>query len=349
MNPTGRPLLHHPRPPGVDTLHHTPRRGLDAIPDPRHRAMIASILASGLVEQMIARTDDFDPPVDHAQAARNAALLTAELAASGVDFPAATVRDITRMRALMVPIADDAPALAVDRVWVFTTNVDDVCCHDPAEAAAILRAGLLPGEPPSSPNTRYIRHMFDELARFCDPTVLAVLKTFFHNAVTGVLMEAEFTPEASDGVDSDFVRAFNGFSQFWFAMLQFTDPCLAAHRNRAFWAAALSSCVAFLNDVNDVLSCYKEAVHGADFLASRPYRQAVSEGIPYLTAYRRSLDGGLAAYRRILDLADEEQRPHLERYMTGFAYWHFHCPRYRWQDLYPGLREAGPTTLSGTA
>ncbi|MBD0695337.1 hypothetical protein BG452_19995 [Streptomyces sp. CBMA123] len=155
-------------------------------------------------------------------------------------------------------------------------------------------------------------------------------------------MEAEFTPDASDGQDSDFVRVFNGFSQFCFAIVQFTDPCLHADRNRAFWAAALSSCVAFLNDVNDVLSCYKEAVHGADFLASRPYRQAVSEGIPYLTAYRRSVESGLTAYRRILGLADTEQRPHPERYMTGFAYWHLHCPRYRWQDVYPGLAALRP-------
>ncbi|MFD4908517.1 isoprenoid biosynthesis enzyme family protein [Kitasatospora purpeofusca] len=338
MDPTVRPLLRHPLPPGVDTLRHTARRGLDAIPDPRHRAMIASVLSSGLVEQMIARTDSFTaPPADLAQAAADADLLTAELAAFGVDLPAATVRNITQMRALMVPIADDALALAVDRIWVFSTNADDVCCHDPDEAAAMLRAGLLPEALPASPNTRYVRHMFHEIAPFCEPTFLAVFKSFFHNALTGVLMEAEFDPEASDGVDSDYVRVFNGFSQFWFVTLQFTDPCLAAHRNRAFWAAAMSSCVAFLNDVNDVLSCYKEAVHGADFAVSRVYRKVVREDIPYLTAYRRTLDGGLAAHRRITGLATEEQRPYLDRYMTGYAYWHLHCRRYRWQDVYPDL------------
>ncbi|MCX4683296.1 hypothetical protein OG401_03045 [Kitasatospora purpeofusca] len=245
MDPTVRPLLRHPLPPGVDTLRHTARRGLDAIPDPRHRAMIASVLSSGPVEQMIARTDSFTaPPADLAQAAADAGPLTAELAAFGVDLPAATVRNITQMRALMVPIADDALALAVDRIWVFSTNADDVCCHDPDEAAAMLRAGLLPEALPASPNTRYVRHMFHEIAPFCEPTFLAVFKSFFHNALTGVLMEAEFDPEASDGVDSDYVRVFNGFSQFCFVTLQFADPCLAAHRNRAFWAAAMSSCAA---------------------------------------------------------------------------------------------------------
>ncbi|MET8542147.1 hypothetical protein ABZW03_16035 [Kitasatospora sp. NPDC004799] len=337
MNPTDRRPIRHPRPPGVDTLRHTPQRGLDAVPDPRHRGMVADVLASGLVDGMIASTEGFDPPVDTARARADAELLTAEFAAFGVTVPRATANHITLMRALMVPVADDALALALDRIWVFTTDVDDVCSHDPAEAGAVLRAGLLPGHGASSPTARYIRHMFDEIARFCDPTFLAAYKTFFYNAVTGVLMEAEFTPEASDEVDSDFVRVFNGFSQFWFTSLQFTDPCLSAHRHRAFWSAALSSGVAFLNDVNDVLSFYKEAVHGGDFTASRIHRRAVSEGIPYLDAYRRSLDSGLAAYRRVLDLATDEQRPYLDRYMTAFAYWHFHCRRYRWQDVYPGL------------
>ncbi|MFJ7067793.1 hypothetical protein [Streptomyces sp. NPDC101115] len=299
--------------------------------------MVASVLASGLVDEMIAFTETFDPPVNLAQAKADADILTAEFAAFGVTVPSITTNHITLMRALMVPIADDALALALDRIWVFTTNTDDVCCHDPAEAEAILRAGMLTEQCAASPNARYIRHMFSQIARFCDPTFLAVFKTFFYNAVTGVLMEAEFTPEASDEVDSDFVRVFNGFSQFWFTSLQFTDPCLEAHHDRAFWSAALSSCVAFLNDVNDVLSFYKEAVHGQDFLASRIYRRSVSENIPYFAAYRRSLDSGLAAYRRVLDLATDEQRPHLDRYMTAFAYWHFHCRRYRWHDIYPGL------------
>ncbi len=299
--------------------------------------MVAGVLSSGLVDRLIAHVETFDPPANFAQARAHADLLDTEFAAFGVTVPSATTDNVTLMRTLMMPIADDALALAVDRIWVFTTYVDDVCCRNRAEAGAVLRAGMLPEVPTPSSNARYIRHMFDEVARFCDPTFLAVFKTFFYNGMTGVLMEAEFTPETSDEVDSDFVRVFNGFSQFWFASLQFTDPCLSAHRNRAFWSAALSSCVAFLNDINDVLSFYKEAVSGEDFIASLIYRRSVSENIPYLAAYRRSLEGGVAAYRRVLDLATDEQRPHLDRYMTAFAYWHFHCRRYRWQDIYPAL------------
>ncbi|WP_169811282.1 FAD-dependent oxidoreductase [Nocardia anaemiae] len=334
---TGRPPIRHLRPPGLDVLHFSGRRALAAVPDAGHRAMVASVLASGLVDEMIARTADFDPPINLAQVRANVNMLTTEFEAFGVTVPAATTRDLTMMRALLVPVADDALALALDRLWVFTLNVDDVCCHDPVEAEAIMQDGMLAGQSASSSYTGYIQHMFTEVARFCDPTFLAVYKTFFYNAITGVLMEAEFTPEASDEIDSDFVRTFNGYGQFWFTSLQFIDPCLSAHRNRAFWSAALSSGEAFLSDMNDVLSFYKEAVHGEDFLVSRIYRRSVKENIPYLAAYRRSLDSGRAAYRRILDLATDEQRPHLDRYLIGYVYWHFVCRRCRWQDIYPGL------------
>uniref|UniRef100_A0AAU1IAF5 Trichodiene synthase n=1 Tax=Streptomyces sp. NBC_00180 TaxID=2903632 RepID=A0AAU1IAF5_9ACTN len=337
MNQASRLMVRPPRPPGVDTLHYTPRSGLEAIREPGHRRMVASVLASGLVDRMIALTEGFEPPVDIQQAHVDSEQLAAEFAAYGVTVPAATTRHITLMRALMVPIADDALALALDRIWVFTTHTDDVCCHDPAEAEAIMRAGMLTAPPGSLPNTRFIQYMFNEIAPFCDPTFLAVYRTFFYQAITGVLMEAEFTPQTSDDVDSDYVRIFNGFSQFWFTSLQFTDPCLDACSQRAFWSAALSPCVTFLNDINDVLSFYKEAVHGGDFVAGRIYRRSVKENVPYLAVYREILESGLTAYRRVPALADDEQRRHLDRYMQAFIHWHFRSPRYGWQKIYPGL------------
>ncbi|MFF6776551.1 hypothetical protein ACFY8W_23755 [Streptomyces sp. NPDC012637] len=106
----------------MDTLRYTARKGLDAVPDPRHRTMVASVLASGLVDEMIDFTETFDPPVNLAQASANADILTAEFAAFGVTVPSATTHHITLMRALMVPIADGALALALDRIWVFTTR-----------------------------------------------------------------------------------------------------------------------------------------------------------------------------------------------------------------------------------
>ena len=102
--------------------------------------------------------------------------------------------------------------------------------------------------PAATPSTRYIHYTFDGIAPFCESTFLAVYKTFFYQAITGVLMEGHFTSQACDQVDSDYVRIFNGFSQFWFTSLQFTHPCLSARSHQAFWSAVLSPCVTFLND-----------------------------------------------------------------------------------------------------
>ncbi|MEJ8667600.1 hypothetical protein WKI71_00630 [Streptomyces sp. MS1.AVA.1] len=59
--------------------------------------------------------------------------------------------------------------------------------------------------------------------------------------------------------------------------------------------------------------------------------------MPYLAVYREILESGLTAYRRVLALADDEQRRHLDRYMQAFIHWHFRSPRYGWQKIYPGL------------
>ncbi|KPI06586.1 hypothetical protein OV450_3698 [Actinobacteria bacterium OV450] len=334
---TGHRLIRHPRPPGIDTLQCRQRYGLGAVPDPQHRAMMAGLLDSGLLDALVAFALEHEPAVDQAGARARAGLLAAEFEAFGLAVPAATIRTITVMRTLMVPVSDEDLAFALDRVWVFGTFLDDLCSRAPAEAEAVLQEALLPERPPSRPTTRYLRHVFAQLAPFCEPTFLAVYRAFLHNALIGVLMEAEFTPEVSDVVDSDFVRAYNGFSQFWFVSLQFTHPCLDAGSNRAFWSAALSSGVTFLNDVNDVLSCYKEALDGADFAGSRLYRTSMREGIPYQTVARRALAGGLAARDRLLALATDDQRPHLERYAAGYVYFHLRCRRYRWNDIYPGL------------
>ncbi|WP_225804466.1 hypothetical protein [Streptomyces sp. NK15101] len=337
MSLTGHRSIRHPRPPGIDTLRCTARYGLDAVPDPQHRAMMAGLLDSGLLDGLIAFAVEYEPAVDRAATRVRAGRLAAEFAAFGIAVPAATIRTITVMRSLMVPVADEDLAFALDRVWVFGTYLDDLCSREPAEAEAVLREALLPERAPARPTTRYLRHLFAGIAPFCDPTFLAVYRAFLHNALIGVLMEAEFTPEVSDGVDSDFVRAYNGFSQFWFVSLQFTDPCLDARTNRAFWSASLCSGVTFLNDVNDVLSSYKEAVDGADFVSSRLYRSCVREGVAYRAVARRTLDSGLGARDRLLALASADQRPHLERYAAGYVCFHLRCRRYRWNDVYPGL------------
>ncbi|MFF3115641.1 hypothetical protein ACFVSN_41470 [Kitasatospora sp. NPDC057904] len=299
--------------------------------------MAGEVIATGVVEEIRTEFGVVTHSYDGAGARAIATALAAELAAFDISCPAGVIRDVTLMRALMLPDLDDEVALAVSRVWVFAVYVDDVCARDPAEFEAVLQAGMLPERVSVSSNARYVRHMFGELGRFCDATFLAVYKAFFYNAMTGVLMEGEFTAEASDGIDTEFVRARSGYCEIWSAALQFAAPCLEIGADRRFWAAALSPTVGFLNDFNDLLSFYKEAVDGDDFLASRIYRHAMTRGVPYLDAFRDVFVAARATHRRLRELASAEQYPYIDRFVTGFVHWHFCVPRYRWQDVYPTL------------
>ena len=134
--------------------------------------------------------------------------------------------------------------------------------------------------------------MFDGIAPFCESTFLAVYKTFFYQAITGVLMEGHFHP----------------------AGLRPGRQRLRAHLQRLL-----------------PVLVHVTAVHPP--LSERPLPSGVLVGgaEPLRDVPQRH---GLTAYRRVLALATDEQRPHLDRYMRAFIHWHF---RYRWQSIYPCL------------
>ncbi|MFJ8477940.1 hypothetical protein [Kitasatospora sp. NPDC094011] len=305
--------------------------------------MVASVLDSGLLDKIITMADGFDGFFDRDRVRAEIDVLTAEFAQSGLACPTALLTHTTVMRGLLVPLADSELSCALSRLWAVTTYADDVASHDRAEAEALLQAVMLADRPVRSPIVGALRHATDELGRFCDPLFLAIHKSFVCRSAVGVLMEAEFTPTVSDEVDTEYVRALTGFAEPWALSLQFVDPCLRVATNWGFWVAALSPMVTFINGLNDVLSFYKEAIDGTDFQGSRVYRRAVREGVPYLDSYRETLDAGLAAHQQILRLATDEQRPHLDRYLTGYLHWHLRSPRYRLQDLRPSLTPIDPT------
>ncbi|MFF7167391.1 hypothetical protein ACFZBP_39485 [Streptomyces sp. NPDC008086] len=139
-------------------------------------------------------------------------------------------------------------------------------------------------------------------------------------------MEAQFSSQAADEVDSDFVHIFNGFSQFWFTSLQFTDLCLNARSQQAFWSAVLFC-----------PSTKRQSMARTSASAGSLFRHAVQQNRPYLEVCRHTLTNGLAAHHDILALASDEQRPCLDRYMRAFIHRHFHSSRYGWQNIYPGL------------
>jgi hypothetical protein len=298
------------------------------------------VIDSGYPERILAIAEDYTPRFNRRRARRIATTLKAELDDLGIDCPASSVTDLTLLQQVTVPVAEDALALAVARLFVCAAVIDDVSGYDSKVPFNVL-AGCQPRQARSSPYAICVDRMFEGIASFCDSRFLGVLKGFYHRSLIGVLLEQEFSADGTDQIDTGYIRWAAGFAEFWSATLQFADPSLEFCGNVGFWAGALHPMVDFLNEFNDVLSFYKEAMDGRDLIGSKPYRAALRNGIPYLDAYRQALDLGLRSYRQILDLADDEQRPYLDNYMKGYIYWHTHTVRYRWKDIFPAINLMG--------
>ncbi|WP_197356494.1 hypothetical protein [Streptomyces clavuligerus] len=310
-----------------------------AVLDREHRRMVDTVLRSGLLDPLLVEAEEFTPRLNAAQAGRNRAVVTGEMREAGLPCPPDVAHDLVVLQQLILPTQDEALSLALVRMHVFTTIMDDIVSHDRTALLAAIEGfggtGPAARTPDGSPYAAFAEYMLSELGRFCDPAFRTVLRSFFLESLLGVLFEAEFTGDASDAIDTSFVRGRTGFCAFWFSAAQFLHPGLDFCRNVSFWAAALPSMVDFLNDGNDVLSFYKEALHGGDFTSNAIYRSAVRQDIPYLDAYRATLDRYRRSERRILALADDVQRPYLAHLMTGYTYWHLHVSRYHWQELDP--------------
>lgn len=299
--------------------------------------LVREVLDSGYPERILALAEEYTPGFDRPQARRTAASLAAELNHLGVSCPPSSITDLTLLQAVTLPVSEDALAVALSRLFVCAAIIDDASGHDFRLPYQVLGGDGEPVQASSSLYAECAHRMFDGIAAFCDRQFIGVSKSLYHRSLIGVLFEHEFSADAADEIDTQYVRWASGFAEFWSTLLQFVDPCLDFCRNLRFWATALRPMVDFLNEFNDVLSFYKEALDGRDLMWSKPYRTAVRQGISYLDAYRQALDLGLRSYRQILDLADDQQRPYLDNYMKGYIYWHTHTARYRWKDLFPAI------------
>lgn len=305
------------------------------IPHPQHRSMIDSVVDSGLLQALLSRIEECHPQLDPERRRRHRQAVLRELTEAGIFCPAELANDLALMQQMMVPTENEDLSLTLARVHIFTTLLDDVCSHSRAETLNMLRA--LEGDA-VSPYAVYAQHMLREVGRYCDSTFLAIFRSFFHESLVGILMEADLTPEADDSVDADYVRVRTGFCGFWFSMLQFMHPSMEFTKNTRFWGSCLPSMSNFLIDINDTLSCYKEAIDGGEFTGSRIYRRALGQGIPYEEAWRAMLAHGIQAENHILAMADDTQRPFVERYTSGYYAWHLHADRYRWRDHFPHIK-----------
>lgn len=300
------------------------------------RELAQDVIDSGYPERILAFTEDYRPRFSRGQARRTATALKAELDGLGIGCPASSVTDLTLLQQVTVPVAEDGLALAVARLFVCAAVIDDVTGYDSKLPFSVLGHGTL-RQASSSPYATCVDRMFEGITGFCDSRFLGVLKGFYHRSLIGVLLEQEFSADGADQIDTEYVRRASGFAEFWSTTLQFADPSLEFCGNVGFWAGALHPMVDFLNEFNDVLSFYKEAMDGRDLIVSKPYRAAVRKGIPYLDAYQHALDLGLQSYRQILDLADGSRRRYLDNFMKGYIYWHTHTARYRWKEIFPAI------------
>jgi hypothetical protein len=313
------------------------RKRSDSFPlisNSEYEGMVLNILNSGCTDPVLDLLEGYDPPFRPAQMNWIARTLQDELREFNSDCPDRLVKDIVIMRGLMAPTTNDTLALTLTRAWLYMAHVDDTCLRTVAGTMELLR--IFMGSPTTSPLGRYTAQAFDELGRFSDGDFLAIYKFFYAHSIFGTLLEQEYVRDGDYAIDPQYVRDRTGHGEVFFSWLHFFDPSFNFWENKRFWILGMRPMVDLLDDGNDVFSFYKEAIHGADFAASTPYRRARREGIPYIAAYRRSVDNTLRAYSTILELGSDTQKPHLENAMKGYFYWKTCSGRYRWNELYPG-------------
>lgn len=326
--------------------------GFEKIEDGRHRQYVRDVIERGYLRDALKLLDEHilpdgsitapyiaTPRFD--QVYGFAVRLQHELEAWGLRCPTALLRYMTVMRALLVPLDDDELAYALTRIWLVAPLVDDICESSPEACLMVLRTAA--GRDDGTALSRYCEFMFAELERFASPAFVPVLRMMFYKSFIGTLFESHLARSAMPMREQtyDYIRHYNGICEFFFLSLQFVGGALDYPGNVTFWADIMSPCVAYLNDFNDVLSVYKEAINGRDFANSRMFLKSVRVGAPpYVDIYQETLRSGVAAYNAIASTASAHSRDaqaQLVHFMRGFIYWQFHCPRYQWRDLFPEI------------
>lgn len=349
MNATSQLVLESP-----ETLRLDPR-GFDNIKDARHRCHVREVIECGYLHDALTLLDEHlvpggtivapyvaDPCPYHVDGF--AKRLQEEFEVWGLRCPLPLFRHMTAMRALLVPLDDDELAYAITRIWLVAPLMDDICEASPEANLMVLRAAA--GQGDGSALSKYCQFMFAELERLASPVFVLVLRMMFYKSFIGTLFESHLAQHATPVHEQtcDYIRHYNGICEFFFLSLQFKGGSLAYPGNAAFWADIMSPCVAYLNDFNDVLSIYKEAVNGGDFAASRMFLKSLGSDAPsYADVYQSTLRSGMTSYEAIARTAARhgiDAQAYLVHFMRGFVYWQLHCPRYRWRELFPNLADS---------
>lgn len=327
-------------------------RGFDIIKDARHRRYVLEVVERGYLRDALKLIDahvlpDGSPVAAYVPRLRRdhvdgfAERLERELDQFGLRCPPDLMQQMMAMRALMVPLDDDELAFALSRTWLIGPWLDDVCESSSEFSLMSLRTGAGRGD--NTALLKYSDFMFAELERLSSPRFMPVFRMMFYKSFVGTLFESHLANATMPFSEQayEYIRGYNGFCEYWFLSAQFLGGSLDFPSNVTFWADIMPSCVTFLNDFNDLLSFYKEAIDGESFATNRLFLKSLANSAAsYPDIYLRTLRSGMAAYHTIARSAagqDGDALRHVVHYMRGFVYWSFHSPRYRWRELFPDL------------
>ncbi|MEV0385682.1 hypothetical protein [Nonomuraea sp. NPDC050643] len=301
------------------------------------------VVRAGYPRRIAALTDGYRPSSDPARVRAEACSLRAELATFGIQRDLAYIECMCTYRQLMIPVDEADLGMALSRSILLPTIVDDSCDQGPEAAFRAVRAAMLKGVGRSRqarvilgsalhPQSVYTEHMFNEFSPFCSANFLGLYKTFYYQSLFGVILESAFTPDARDDVDTEYVRVRSGFGEYYATAMSVAYRCLSFDDNMPHWGATLGHWGNYVNDVNDLMSFYKEIL-GGEFTTSRIYRNAIQHGMSLTDSYEEVFQRAVAGFDRIRELGTSAQRPHLLHYLQGFVHWHLTSRRYRWAEL----------------
>jgi hypothetical protein len=218
-------------------------------PDPYMRLMV-DVARSGYLQKIAALVDGYSAEMDEAAVTTEATILVDELRHFGIDCSQAFAKDLSTFRRLVLPIDDQALGLALSRTYLYPTIIDDACGENQAEAFRALGTGMLKGilQPRHllaasgsvlHPRSACVDYMFNEISKYCETDFLSIHKAFYYQTFIGIMLESQYTVDATDTIDTDYVRARTGVCEYYFSSLAIPYDCLDFIRHLTFWGSAL--------------------------------------------------------------------------------------------------------------
>lgn len=186
----------------------------------------------------------------------------------------------------------------------------------------------------------FARELTPQLWEHFDPLVANMIVIASYDLINGIGIETQMNLKNA-GISHlqnaphfpDWLRFKTGLSEMH-ALLVLGHSTDGTTIPLAKYAHAIPDFIIFTNIVNDVISCYKEALAGekGNYIDMRAER----DGVYFLTALRVVADEGICARNRVLAaLVDiPESRASFDLYAMGITHFHTSEARYRIPELF---------------